>query len=212
MSAARRRATGALAACLLAGLVGAPARAMGAATTPAGTAGPTALLVFAPAGERSLASLPGMSVGILSAAEGGSSRTQLQLDITQGARLSAGAYGSPPPQLSLSVTGSRGRIAGWGRALARAHRARGELLPGLLGSALGGAGFAAATGQETDAPVSATTDGSVAAVSLGPVSTLAARARGAAEEPAAGGADHPPGLTGAPSARAAGGITRPARS
>ena len=118
-----------------------------------------------------------MSVGILSAAEGGSSRTQLQLDITQGARLSAGAYGSPPPQLSLSLKGSRGRIAGWGRARARARGAPGELLPGLLGSALGGAAYAAASGQDTDAPVAATTDGSVAGVSLGPAWTLAARTR-----------------------------------
>jgi len=177
VSAARRRATGALAACLLAGLLGAPAPAPGALTTRAASAGPTTLLVFAPVDERSLASLPGMSVGILSAAEGGASRAQLQLDITQGARLGAGAYGSPPPAMSLSVRGSGGRIAGWGRALARTRSATGELRPGLLGSALAGAAYVAASGQDGDAPAAAGGDGSVAAVSLGPASTLAARAR-----------------------------------
>jgi hypothetical protein len=192
--AARRAAWGAPAACLATScllvalllaaslprtLVAAAAGAQAStrvAGRPAG-GGPTALLVFAPVDERLLASLAGMSVGILSASEGDPSAAQLQLDITQGARLPAGAYGSPPPALRLRPQGAGGWISGWARALERARRAPGELRPGLLASALGGAGYVAEAPGASDAPVAADAAGHVAALSLGSSGTLAARAR-----------------------------------
>ncbi|HUH82211.1 MAG TPA: hypothetical protein VLZ06_12895, partial [Solirubrobacteraceae bacterium] len=138
---------------------------------------PSAVLVFAPVNERSLAALPGMSVGILSAAEGSPSSTQLELDITQGARLASGAYASPPSPLELLTRRAGGAIAGWARARARARAAPGELVPGLLASRLGGAAYVASAGHSSDAAVAADTDGHVAAVSLGEPATLAARVR-----------------------------------
>ncbi len=141
-------------ACVLAGLLCAPGAGVARAaptsgtppTAPATAAGRSALLVFAPVDERSLASLKGMSVGILSAAQGGPSAAQLRLDISQGARIASGSYGSPPGSLQLLTSGSATRIAGWPAELARARGAPGELRPGLLASALGGAAYLAAVG------------------------------------------------------------------
>ena len=151
------------------------------------------MLVFAPVGERSLAALPGMSVGILSAAQGAPSAAQLALDISQGARVASGAYGSPPVALTLQPDRGAGRISGWRAAQARARGAPAGLVPGLLASRLGGAAYAAvtgtgryaafhagadaATGSDPYAAVAAGTGGHVASVSLGATSTLAGRAQ-----------------------------------
>ena len=152
--AARRAARGALVACAAGGpAVRAGSRrgaggARGAPRRPPTAARRSALLVFAPVDERSLASLKGMSVGILSAAEGGPSAAQLRLDITQGARLASGSYGSPPGSLQLLTRGRRRGSRAGPAELARARGAPGELRPGLLASALGGAAYLAAVAGE----------------------------------------------------------------
>ncbi len=75
------------------------------------------VLVFIPTGETTLASIPGMSVGIMSATQGSYSAEQLLLDITQGARIANSAYSPrPPPVMSLSPINryrTAGTIAGW---------------------------------------------------------------------------------------------------
>jgi len=145
----------------------------------AGAGGRTsALLVFLPAGERELADVPGLSVGIMSAAQGQYSAAQLLLDITQGARVAASAYPrAHPPALSLGAAGTAGVIEGWSVARKRAEDAPQLLRPGLLASEVpGGAGFVGiAGGGELDAVAAAERSGRVAAVSLGPASTLLAR-------------------------------------
>src|SRR5205807_497842 len=74
-----------------------PATLASATAASAGTARTrSALIVFLDAGERELAAA-GMSVGILSAAQGTYSPGQLQLDITQGARIATSAYGKSVP-------------------------------------------------------------------------------------------------------------------
>ncbi len=167
-----------------------------AAAAPGGTAaGRSALIVFLDAGERSLAAA-GMSVGILSASQGTYSPAQLQLDITQGARIATSAYGTPAPApLSLSLgepgCGQGACIAGWPAARARAAAAPQLLTPGLLASSLGGAAYAVAatprivvqrggapsppSDPEPDAAVAADRGGRIAAVSLGSPATLPAR-------------------------------------
>ncbi|MEA2215398.1 MAG: hypothetical protein QOK19_959 [Solirubrobacteraceae bacterium] len=138
----------------------------------------SALIVFLPAGETQLARA-GLSVGVMSATQGGYHRAQLLLDITQGARVAASAYPHPsPPALALRpLAGGGGSIAGWGSARRRAGRAPQLLTPGLLAERVpGGAAYAgtdAAAGL--DAVAAAGTDGHVASVSLGSTGTLPAR-------------------------------------
>ncbi len=131
-----------------------------------------------PANERELASVPGMSVGIVSAAQGSYSPTQLLLDISQGARVANSAYPyNPPPALSLTVSRAEGLIAGWPAARARAQAAPQLLRPGLLAAQVPGAGaYAGVTGGAgIDAIAAANRAGRVSAVSLGSASTLLAR-------------------------------------
>ena len=59
---------------------------------------PAAVVVFIPAGAPQLARTPGMSVGIMSAAQGAYSTSQLLLDITQGARVASSAYPGGGPR------------------------------------------------------------------------------------------------------------------
>src|SRR6185312_12884742 len=82
------------------------------------------------------------SVGIISASQGTYSPGQLQLDVTQGARIASSAYRRPmPPPLSLEGR----RVSGWAAAAARAAAAPQELTPGLLASSVpGGAAYASA--------------------------------------------------------------------
>jgi hypothetical protein len=139
---------------------------------------PSALLLFAPAAEAQLASVKGLSVGIMSASQGEYDTDQLLLDLTQGARVASSAYATAePPALSLRSAGSEGTIEGWRAARRRAEAAPQLLTPGLLGASIpGGVGYAGIAGSdEQDGAVAAGRGGHVAAVSLGPASTLLAR-------------------------------------
>jgi hypothetical protein len=169
--------------CLAAVLVAAPRSATATATAlrqsrPAG--GPTVLLAFASAGERQLAGVPGLSVGLMSATQGPYTREQLLLDIGQGARVASSAYDPPrPPALALKPRGGGAVVAGWQAALRRARRAPQLLRPGLLGGQVpGGAAYAGIAGADTlDGVAAADRRGRVAAVSLGSGASLPARTR-----------------------------------
>lgn len=137
------------------------------------------LLVFLGAGEQGLARAGGLSVGIVSASQDSYTRTQLLLDLGQGARVAGSAYASAaPPALSVRPRPSGdGLVAGWARARSRARGAPQELTPGLLGASVpGGAAYAGVSGQDDlDAIAAATPQGRVAAVSLGSAASLPAR-------------------------------------
>ncbi len=185
------------------------------------------LLVFLPADESQLASIDGMSVGIVSATQGQYRSAQFLLDVTQGARISSSAYASAsPPRLRLEAgsggdvigTDSRGkvsgagggnrtdgaRIAGWTAALRRAEAAPQLLRPGLLaGHIPGGAAYAGTLGTQTvDSVAAADTHGRVAAVSIGPGSTLLARIAALLREERLVVADLPAGAEGLADLRA----------
>ncbi len=115
-------------------------------------AGRAALIVFLDAGEQELAAA-GMSVGIMSASQGTYTPGQLQLDVSQGARIASSAYPTPvPPPLSLGNLGLP--ITGWRATRARAAAAPQELTPGLLASSIpGGGAYASAGGYEVVATV-----------------------------------------------------------
>jgi hypothetical protein len=155
--------------------VGAPART-------------SVVLAFLPVGESQLASVKGLSVGIMSATQGAYRTPQLLLDITQGARVSSSAYAHPPPDLSLARRGAGAVVLGWRTALRRAQDAPQLLQPGLLAAHVpGGAAYAGIAGSETvDGVVAADREGVIAAVSLGTRRSLLGRV-------AAMGAEH--GLT-----------------
>jgi hypothetical protein len=141
-------------------------------------AGGSVVLAFVPTGESELASVPGLSIGIMSAAQGPYSAEQLLLDITQGARIAGSAYSSTrPPAMALRVLGAGGAIAGWRATLRRAEDAPQLLRPGLLAAQIpgGGAYVGIAGTDDTDAIAAADRSGRVAAVSLGTAPTLLAR-------------------------------------
>jgi hypothetical protein len=147
----------------------------------ASTGRPTALILFLPgATSEQLASVPSLSTGIMSGAQGTYTTTQLALDIGQGSRVSTSAY-SPqhPPPLALRASGAGAVIEGWQAALRRAHGAPQFLEPGLLASQIpGGAGYAAIGGageSYLDGISAVDRDGRIAALSLGPAATLPAR-------------------------------------
>jgi hypothetical protein len=143
------------------------------------------LLVFMPAGESQLASIPGLSVGIMSASQGEYSREQLLLDISQGARVATSAYPhARPPQLSLSAVGRGAVVAGWRSARERAEHAPQLLQPGLLASEItGGAGYVGLAGVgDIDGLLAANRGGHIASLSLGPASSLLARVAAARRE------------------------------
>jgi hypothetical protein len=125
------------------------------------------VLAFAPVGERELASVPGLSVGIMSATQGAYSSEQMLLDIGQGARIASSAYGSPLPPLT----------SGWPAILRRAADAPQLLRPGLLASSIpGGAAYAAPiTRPSGDVIAALDRRGRLGAGSLGSASTLLAR-------------------------------------
>ncbi len=135
--------------------------------------------MFLPADGSTLASVGGLSVGIISATQGPYSTAQFLLDVTQGARIAASAYPTTsPPQLSLQRSGTGALVAGWPAARRRAERAPQLLRPGLLaGELTGGAGYAGiATAENLDGVAAADRDGRIAALSLGPPGTLLERA------------------------------------
>jgi hypothetical protein len=123
--------------------------------------------------------MPSLSVGIMSAAQGRYSTSQLVLDIGQGARIASSAYPRPDtPSLSLRSDGTSAvTITGWAAAVQRTRAAPQLLTPGLLASSLaGGAAYAGIGGAGApDAGAAAALDGRIAAVSLGTPSTLSAR-------------------------------------
>jgi hypothetical protein len=151
----------------------------GETATPDRTAsGGSVVLAFVPAGESQLASVRGLSVGLMSATQGPYTSEQLLLDIGQGARIASSAY-SPtgPPALSLQPLGSGAIVAGWRAALRRAEDAPQLLRPGLLGTRLpGGAAYAGIDGGEhVDAVAAADREGRIGALSIGSAPTLLAR-------------------------------------
>jgi hypothetical protein len=136
------------------------------------------VLAFVPTDETALASIPGMSVGIMSATQGSYTPEQLLLDITQGARVARSAYSpTDPPAISLQTLGVAGRITGWQAARRRADDAPQLLRPGLLAAQIpSGAAYAGiAVTDHLDAIAGADRTGRVASVSLGSAPSLLAR-------------------------------------
>jgi hypothetical protein len=119
-----------------------------------------------------------LSLGLVSASQGGYSAQQAVLDISQGTRVSQSTYSpSDVPDLFLRRGGSVGEIVGWPGVLARAASAPQTIDPGLLaGSIPGGAGYVGVAGlSHLDAVIAADRRGRVAEVSLGTAGTVAAR-------------------------------------
>ncbi len=136
------------------------------------------VLAFVPTDETALASIPGMSVGIMSATQGSYTPEQLLLDITQGARVARSAYSpTDPPAMSLQTLGVAGAITGWQAARRRAEDAPQLLRPGLLAAQIpSGAAYAGiAVTDHLDAIAGADRTGRVASVSLGSAPSLLAR-------------------------------------
>jgi hypothetical protein len=155
------------------------------------------VLLFAPVGEHAMAGSRGMSVGVMSAAQGAYSQSQLLLDITQGARIATSAYPRPqPPALALRAGRGSGVIAGWGAALARAGQAPAQLQPGLLAASIPGGGAYASAGPSPDAPAAAGERGALAAVSIAQAATLAPRIQALARTHGLVVADLPAGPAG----------------
>jgi hypothetical protein len=128
--------------------------------------------------ERELTAVPGLSIGLMSATQGGYTTAQFLLDLTQGARVASSAYSQTrPPALSLKTVGAGAVIDGWRRARRRAEDAPQLLQPGLLGAQIpGGGAYVAVAGTNTiDGVLAADRAGRVAAVSLGTAPTLLAR-------------------------------------
>ncbi len=161
-------------------LLGAAVLALGALGAPAASAqgSRTAVVAFIPTGAAQLARQPGMSVGIMSGAQGSYSAAQLLLDITQGARVSSSAYRIPgPPALTIQPSGTGAVVTDWGAAVARASSAPATLVPGLLAGSIPGGGAYAGTSAAAalDAPAAADRSGRIASLSLGSAGSLAAR-------------------------------------
>jgi hypothetical protein len=166
---------------------------------------PSALIVFAESGEPELASIPGLSVGMMSASQGQYSPDQLLLDISQGARVATSSYPrAQPPALSLRASGQGATVEGWRAARKRAEGAPQLLRPGLLANQIpGGAGYAGIAGAaDSDAVLAAGLSGHVAAFSLGSPSTLLARLRALGRSKALVIADLPGGVDGRADLRA----------
>lgn len=147
-----------------------------AASRPAPAAARSVVLAFAPAGERALSGVGGLSIGLSSATQGSYSREQMLLDLGQGARVAASAYDSSLPfPMTIKADGAGARFDGWAANVARAENAPQLLTPGLLASQLGGAAYAGTGADTLDALAAADRSGHVAEVSLGPAATLLAR-------------------------------------
>ncbi|HEY4428610.1 MAG TPA: hypothetical protein VGN08_10435 [Solirubrobacteraceae bacterium] len=152
-----------------------------AAAAPAPTSTPTeptsALILFVPGGESQLASVAGLSVGIMSATQGSYRTGQLVLDVSQGARVSSSTYSRPLPRLSLRLLGAGGMIDGWQAARRRAGEAPQLLDPGLLAASVpsGGAYVGVAGTSHVDGVLAADRTGRIAAVSLGSPATVLPR-------------------------------------
>src|SRR5919202_1144920 len=122
------------------------------------------------------------SYGVMSPTLGAFSKRQMLLDVSQGSRIANHAYPDPLGRLDLRLgPAGGGRIKGFRLARKRARDAPGDVVPGLLGSALEGhgqgLGYVGVAGfQQTEAVVAADRHGLVEKVSIGTVGTFAARA------------------------------------
>jgi hypothetical protein len=128
--------------------------------------------------EAELASVPGLSIGIMSATQGAYRTSQFVLDVTQGASIASGAYPrSRPPAMTLQASGAGAVVRGWPAARKRAEDAPQLLRPGLLAAQIpGGGAYAGIAGEgDLDGALAADREGSIAAVSLGDAPTLLAR-------------------------------------
>ena len=129
LRALRRRAWLAAALCAALGpaLAPGPACAGGAAGARA-EPDATALVAFLPArgvdeAASELASVPGLSLAIMSASQGTYTLRQLLLDLGQGARIASSAYAHRlAPQLSVVLSGTGAFVRGWAAARRRAQR------------------------------------------------------------------------------------------
>jgi hypothetical protein len=164
------------------------------------------VILFLPgASSEELASVPSLSTGIMSSAQGAYTTAQLMLDITQGSRISTSAYDpSNPPSLSLRSRGAGAVVEGWQAALERARNAPQVLEPGLLASRIpgGGAYVAVAGSDETDGIAAAGRHGQIAVLSLGSAATLPARVAVASAHHELVVADLPDGAAGLSDLRA----------
>jgi len=179
-----------------------PVAGVRAAGTPALRS--SVLVLLLAAGERQLARA-GLSVGIVSAAQGPYDRLQFLLDVTQGARVSPSAYpGGRPGPLLLREAGAGGVLEGWPAVRARAEAAPGLLEPGLLAAATpGGAAYAGIAGSdELDGVLAADRTGRIAQLSLGSAATLLARIAALRRERRVVVADLPAGSAGVTDLRA----------
>jgi hypothetical protein len=135
-----------------------------------GGIGPQTERVFERLGER-----PDLSFGLLGSTQGAYSVRQTLLDMTQGSRLSRSGYepGSPPSLLLRSS-----EIAGWKRAVRRAHSAPAKIVPGLLAQRIpGGAGYVGTVEySNVEAVVAADRSGDVAETELVDAADLAEHA------------------------------------
>ncbi len=134
--------------------------------------------MFVADGERELASIGGLSVGMMSASQGQYSPEQLLLDISQGARVATSSYPrARPPTLTPRASGQGATVEGWQAARRRAEQAPQLLRPGLLANQVpGGAAYAGISSvPDIDATLAAGLDGRIAAFSLGSPSSLLAR-------------------------------------
>jgi hypothetical protein len=199
------------------GIVPEPAGAAGidgsrrlAADAAAAAADPrSALVVFVSGGESALTDVPGLSVGIMSAAQGQYSTAQFLLDLTQGARVASSSYPTPtPPALSLAPAGAGAAIDGWPAARTRAEDAPQLLVPGLLAAQIpGGAGYAGLAARNggaigLDGLLAANRQGRIAALALGPPATLLAHVAALLQRERLVVADLPAGAVGRTDLRA----------
>ncbi|MBV9214072.1 MAG: hypothetical protein JOZ25_10565, partial [Actinobacteria bacterium] len=154
------------------------------------TAAPRAMIAFIPTEPAPKMPLlfdlaqRGFSYGVTSPTLGAYSEGQMLLDIGQGTRIANHAYPRDLGRLDLLTdpTGG-GRIKFWGAAARRAHAAPGDVVPGLLASAVethgGVTAYAGVVGMEqTEAVVAADERGRVRRVSLGTIGTFAQRVLG----------------------------------
>src|SRR3954451_7961261 len=127
----RMRAAGALACALTVLVAAAPAQAR-----------PQAVIAFLPPGPGETRPLleefaaRGMAIGMTSPTVGGFKARQMGLDMSQGTRIPTRLYSGPIGSLRPHVR----HLEGWELAVKRANDAPGDLVPGLLGSAIQGAG------------------------------------------------------------------------
>jgi hypothetical protein len=126
------------------GLLSVPQHAAGAGPSPPANRGPQVIVAVLPPPTvvSDLAEVEGMTPGLLSAGIGGSvPATQTYLDISQGARVFEHLYDEPLPPFLLTDRGVE--PAAWDEVVARAESAPADVVPGLLGSSIEGAGLRA---------------------------------------------------------------------